>query len=535
MLFADALAAASRGGLRHIAVTALYDDPGARAPPRPRRRWAPRLGAGPCRCRRPRTAPEFAQHVRRSVEGLQRSAPILTPLSPRCSATASLEGAPGVDRAALHDRGFTDHEIEAALAALPTPGRSARRSRRRWSARDLSAMCSARRRGARRTQTSTCWPWPASRPPRSTQPNVTCSARPMSRRAACRPRCGASGRRRRHLRPSADRHGRRLRGLHRCAGLSARSNRLELLDRGVADHPRGRGEGRRAGDPPSPRDGAGRLSPRPSGARRAPRRRAGPAAPSSPSGSSRPSCSAIPSVAACPTGAKATSRRRPVGGHKVYLHTGEYDDGQLGEVFIDMHKEGAAFRSLMNNFAIAVSIGLQYGVPLDEFVDAFVFTRFEPAGPVTGNDSIRSATSILDYLFRELGRLLSRPRRPGQRRPARVQRRRPGHGLGRGRTWKPRRPCRRHASSPRVSRAARPRTISSSCRRRSAAASSASGQRDGKRTSAPPAATSPSCAAAGGWSARLRRRAGAAGRLGPSLHGQRIPTKPFVDSAQTWP
>ncbi|HXQ46641.1 MAG TPA: ribonucleotide reductase, partial [Caulobacteraceae bacterium] len=78
------------------------------------------------------------------------------------------------------------------------------------------------------------------------------------------------------------------------------------------------------------------------------------------------------------------------------------DDGQLGEVFIDMHKEGAAFRSLMNNFAIAVSIGLQYGVPLDEFVDAFVFTRFEPAGPVTGNDSIRSATSILDYLFREL-------------------------------------------------------------------------------------------------------------------------------------
>lgn len=81
----------------------------------------------------------------------------------------------------------------------------------------------------------------------------------------------------------------------------------------------------------------------------------------------------------------------------------EYDDGQLGEIFIDMHKEGAAFRSLMNNFAIAISIGLQYGVPLDEFVDAFVFTRFEPAGPVTGNDSVKSATSILDYIFRELG------------------------------------------------------------------------------------------------------------------------------------
>ncbi len=91
-----------------------------------------------------------------------------------------------------------------------------------------------------------------------------------------------------------------------------------------------------------------------------------------------------------------------MGGHKVYLHTGEYEDGELGEVFIDMHKEGAAFRSLMNNFAIAVSIGLQYGVPLDEFVDAFVFTRFEPAGRVTGNDTIRSATSILDYIFREL-------------------------------------------------------------------------------------------------------------------------------------
>ncbi|MDR3509851.1 MAG: ribonucleotide reductase [Caulobacteraceae bacterium] len=100
---------------------------------------------------------------------------------------------------------------------------------------------------------------------------------------------------------------------------------------------------------------------------------------------------------------KGYIQKAAVGGHKVYLHTGEYEDGELGEVFIDMHKEGAAFRSLMNNFAIAVSIGLQYGVPLDEFVDAFVFTRFEPAGRVTGNDTIRSATSILDYIFRELG------------------------------------------------------------------------------------------------------------------------------------
>jgi ribonucleoside-diphosphate reductase alpha chain len=100
---------------------------------------------------------------------------------------------------------------------------------------------------------------------------------------------------------------------------------------------------------------------------------------------------------------KGYIQKATVGGHKVYLHTGEYDDGELGEIFIDMHKEGAAFRSLMNNFAISISIGLQYGVPLDEFVDAFCFTRFEPAGPVTGNDSVKSATSILDYIFRELG------------------------------------------------------------------------------------------------------------------------------------
>ena len=87
---------------------------------------------------------------------------------------------------------------------------------------------------------------------------------------------------------------------------------------------------------------------------------------------------------------------------KLYLRTGEYSDGSLGEIFIDMHKEGAGFRAMMNNFAIAVSVGLQYGVPLEEFVDAFTFTKFEPAGMVQGNDSIKNATSILDYIFREL-------------------------------------------------------------------------------------------------------------------------------------
>jgi ribonucleoside-diphosphate reductase alpha chain len=99
---------------------------------------------------------------------------------------------------------------------------------------------------------------------------------------------------------------------------------------------------------------------------------------------------------------KGYIQKASVGGHKVYLHTGEFDDGEIGEIFIDMHKEGAAFRSLMNNFAIAISIALQYGVPLEEYVDAFVGTRFEPCGDVDGNDSIARATSILDYLFREL-------------------------------------------------------------------------------------------------------------------------------------
>ncbi len=96
------------------------------------------------------------------------------------------------------------------------------------------------------------------------------------------------------------------------------------------------------------------------------------------------------------------TQKATISGHKVYLRTGEYEGGQLGEIFIDMHKEGAAFRSLMNNFAIAISLGLQHGVPLEEFVEAFTFTRFEPNGPVIGHDHIKMATSILDYIFREL-------------------------------------------------------------------------------------------------------------------------------------
>ena len=103
-----------------------------------------------------------------------------------------------------------------------------------------------------------------------------------------------------------------------------------------------------------------------------------------------------------PNRRKGYTQKAIVGGHKVYLRTGEFDDGRLGEIFIDMHKEGAAFRAMMNNFAIAISLGLQYGVPLEEYVEAFTFTKFEPAGMVQGNDAIKNATSIMDYVFREL-------------------------------------------------------------------------------------------------------------------------------------
>ena len=99
---------------------------------------------------------------------------------------------------------------------------------------------------------------------------------------------------------------------------------------------------------------------------------------------------------------KGYIQKAQIGDHKVYLHTGEYDDGKIGEIFIDTNKEGELVKAMMNNFAIAISLGLQYGVPLDEYVDAFIDTKFEPSGKVEGNDRILSATSILDYVFREL-------------------------------------------------------------------------------------------------------------------------------------
>ena len=99
---------------------------------------------------------------------------------------------------------------------------------------------------------------------------------------------------------------------------------------------------------------------------------------------------------------KGYIQKATIGDHKVYLHTGEYEDGKIGEIFIDTSKEGELVKALMNNFAIAISLGLQYGVPLDEFVNAYVETKFEPSGKVHGNDRILSASSILDYIFREL-------------------------------------------------------------------------------------------------------------------------------------
>ena len=99
---------------------------------------------------------------------------------------------------------------------------------------------------------------------------------------------------------------------------------------------------------------------------------------------------------------KGYIQKASIGDHKIYLHTGEYNDGKIGEIFIDTNKEGELVKALMNNFAIAISLGLQYGVPLDEFVDAFIDTKFEPSGKIEGNDRILSATSILDYVFREL-------------------------------------------------------------------------------------------------------------------------------------
>lgn len=103
-----------------------------------------------------------------------------------------------------------------------------------------------------------------------------------------------------------------------------------------------------------------------------------------------------------PNRRKGFTQKASIGGHKLYIHTGEYPDGTLGEIFLDMHKEGASFRGLMSCFAIAVSLGLQHGVPLDEYVNAYTFTKFDPSGMVQGSTSIKMCASVMDYIFREL-------------------------------------------------------------------------------------------------------------------------------------
>ena len=402
LMFAEALAAASRGGLRRAQVTGLYDDPELAL-----RLGRSGLGArpwqGPISLSETEDAGAASGLSAAAFEGLQAigadaDAVVIALLGHR-----DLESAPGLDEAALREHGFTDHEIGAALAALPeaadlraafspaivgegfvrdvlgasaealadpdldvldlagfTPDQIETAQRHVFGAADLAAsglpdLVKVLLAGA---------------------DDIGCQAR-IAMNAACEAFTAAPA-----LAPIEVDWSLDADAIRRLLAEAARTDARAVWLR------------RR----PAPADFHLNLPDV-----EEPQRRA--AAPAAPIVTERIVETFIERERIrrrLPDRRKGYIQKAAVGGHKVYLHTGEYDDGQLGEVFIDMHKEGAAFRSLMNNFAIAVSIGLQYGVPLDEFVEAFVFTRFEPAGPVTGNDSIRSATSILDYLFREL-------------------------------------------------------------------------------------------------------------------------------------
>ncbi|HZC17782.1 MAG TPA: ribonucleotide reductase, partial [Caulobacteraceae bacterium] len=404
LLFDDALAAAGRDGLRHMQVTAIYDDP----------ELALRLGRsatgvtpwpGPIAISETSDGAVLRGLAPAAVDGLRAIG-----ADPDEAVTAllghrSLDGAPGVNQASLRERGFTDHELDAVTAALP----AASSLREAFSAGVVGEGFVRDVLGAPAETVS--------------DPDLDVLAiagfTPAQTAAAGRhilgaPDLGASD--------LPDEVKALLAGLGDIdvRARSAMSAACEAftcapalsaiaLDwrTGVATVQALHAEAARADaraiwlrrtDPP-----AGFRLDLPNVEE--PQRRPAAAAPAAPIVTERIVETFIERERVrrrLPDRRKGYIQKATVGGHKVYLHTGEYDDGQLGEVFIDMHKEGAAFRSLMNNFAIAVSIGLQYGVPLDEFVEAFVFTRFEPAGPVTGNDSIRSATSILDYLFREL-------------------------------------------------------------------------------------------------------------------------------------
>jgi ribonucleoside-diphosphate reductase alpha chain len=406
LLFADAQAAAGSHGLRHMQATALYDDP----------ELALRLGrsatgaapwAGPIAISETGDGAVLRGLSPAAIDGLRAIG-----ADPDAAVTAllghrSLDGAPGVDPAALHERGFTDHELEAVTAALPT----AASLRKAFAAAivgegfvrdvlgapaevmddpDLDVLAIA---GFTPEQIAVAERYILGAPDLAASDlseevkallagagagDIGPRAR-IAMAAACEAFTDAPALSATDLDWRSDATA--VQALHaEAARVDARAIWL-----------------RRADAPADFRLELPNVE--------EPQRRAAPAAPAAPIVTERIIETFIERERVrrrLPDRRKGYIQKATVGGHKVYLHTGEYDDGALGEVFIDMHKEGAAFRSLMNNFAIAVSIGLQYGVPLDEFVEAFVFTRFEPAGPVTGNDSIRSATSILDYLFREL-------------------------------------------------------------------------------------------------------------------------------------
>ena len=413
-LFATALKSARRHGLRNAELVGLFEDADLAL-----RLGADSLGAAPWSG--PVTAMETADGgVLRilspaAVSGLTQIGADVDASLLRLLGTRDLSDAPGVNHASLRERGFTDHEIAAAQAALfsapdlraafapavvgegfvrdvlGAPAQALEDGRLDVLA--LAGFSPAQIAEAERRLLGGNW--------ENESPNLK----------TAHPRESQDERERKLLAPpQAIGQGPRL-AMTVAAEAFACAPSLAPLALAWSDEPRtatrAQAAAARAGlravrltRAPAPDDLALDLPAAPAPAEEPPRRLA--AAPTISERIVEKIVEREPTRRRLPDRRKGYIQKAAVGGHKVYLHTGEYEDGELGEVFIDMHKEGAAFRSLMNNFAIAVSIGLQYGVPLDEFVDAFVFTRFEPAGRVTGNGAIRSATSILDYIFREL-------------------------------------------------------------------------------------------------------------------------------------
>jgi ribonucleoside-diphosphate reductase alpha chain len=385
-----ALKAARKHGLRNSELIGLYDDPelslrlGARLGVQP---WA-----GPVALNQTADGEVFESLSAAAAEGLRRAGADLDAARAKALGARTLAGAPGIDHAALKARGFTGHElaiVEQALTGARTLAEAFSPARiDQGFLRDVlgvsaealadpafdllrelgfsaEALALAQAYALGDGDLSAFGPAFAVSPTLDQRLAMTAAAEAFS----CAPSLAAIP-----LPATADpAQAARVQSAAARAGLRAirlvREPGVQSLDLPLLEEPEAR---RPRFDPPPVERVVEKIVERDRTRRKLPDRR------------------------------KGYIQKAAVGGHKVYLHTGEYDDGEVGEIFLDMHKEGAAFRSLMNNFAIAISIGLQYGVPLEEFVDAFVFTRFEPAGRVDGNDSIRSATSILDYIFREL-------------------------------------------------------------------------------------------------------------------------------------